>query len=86
METRLRNTPMLLILVRRPAARKMAHARDIQKNAVIQWSFAGMTVNKLSLTPGSSLAIVGKLTQASVPNQVNQSGNRRIRLAITRHP
>src|SRR5260370_33667834 len=61
----------------------MADPRNIQKNALIQASVCGMTVNKFSRVPGSSVRIADRLIHARGTYQVNQSGRTSVRVALT---
>src|SRR6266446_4773951 len=66
--------------------RRIADPRNIQKSALIQASVCGMTANKFSRVPGSSVCMVDRLTHAWGPYQVNQSGRSKVRVAMTSKP
>src|SRR6266446_5412023 len=66
--------------------RRMADPRNIQKNALIQASVCGMTANKFSRVPGSSVCMVDRLTHAWGPYQASQSGRSNVRVAMTSKP
>src|SRR6266478_7137764 len=66
--------------------RRRADPRNIQKSALIQASVCGMTANKFSRVPGSSVCMVDRLTQAWGPYQVSQSGRSKVRVAMTSKP